>query len=101
MDGSISASAAIARIVALRKPSAANLRRAASRIAVRVASDRRGLWSAVMPTNVGQQMLTCQVRRVKVMPTNVGQQMLNGSTPRSHHAEHSHHRSVVRYRTLR
>src|SRR3954469_25119467 len=61
MAGSICASAAIARMVARSYPSAANRSRAASRIAARVASDRRGRVASVTSTIVGQQMLAYDV----------------------------------------
>src|SRR5262245_49231408 len=66
MAGSMPASAAIARMVALRKPSAANRRRAASTIAARVASERRAGGSSVMSTTVGQHLLTCQWRAARL-----------------------------------
>ena len=49
---------AIARMVARSYPSAANRSRAAVRIAARVASERRGRAATVMPTTVGQHLLT-------------------------------------------
>src|SRR3954452_7429656 len=76
IDGSIPASAAMARIVALSYPSVANLPRAAARIAARVASERRGLTSTLMPTSVGQRVLTCRHLVLKLAnkrwPTTVG-----------------------------
>src|SRR3954451_91718 len=51
----MAASAATARIVVRSKPSAANRRLAAARIAARECSDRG---EKVMPTSVGQRLLT-------------------------------------------
>src|SRR4029453_8189523 len=61
MDGSMAASAAMARMVARSYPSAANRSRAARRIVARVASERRGR-SSLMPTSVCQRLLTCARR---------------------------------------
>jgi hypothetical protein len=56
IDGSMSASAAMARMVVRSKPSSAKRRLAARRMAALVWSDRL---VNVMSTSVGQQLLTC------------------------------------------
>src|SRR3954470_234127 len=76
IEGSMSAAAAIVRMVARSYPSAANRSRAAARMAARVVSERRIRGTTVMPTTVGQHLLTCVTRRSSVAntcwPTRVG-----------------------------